>query len=231
MTALRALLRGWRVFVPVIILDAAAQSLLVWSNPTPKFSWQFSGLVLLSLLALLAAAWLTTAAASAAVDDVGGLALQRIRRRPVIVAWLVAIGIVAVAASLLEVWMAPIALILGAFVLPPAAAEEPVLRRAWSPIVRRPLGTVGLLVGVIVLALVTWIVALVLGFFVTGVLGAAITWLWFGLVGSYVLCLLCSLYRRSTNPQGENSRGANSHSAESHRADAHQADSSVVAEN
>lgn len=207
MSALRALARGWRVFVPTIIVDAAVQSLLIVSDPQPTFSWSFCGLVLLSLVVLLAAVWLTGAAASAAVDDVAGQALERAWQRPSILAWTAGIGAVSVGASLLEIWLAPLVLILGVFLLPVAAAgDRAVLPRAWVPIVRAPVRTLLAVVAVIVLALVSWVIALVLGFFVTGVLGAAITWLWLGLVGSYVLCLWCSLYHGSAGlPRAEES--------------------------
>jgi hypothetical protein len=48
------------------------------------------------------------------------------------------------------------------------------------------------------LAVVTWVVALSFGFFITGALGAVLMWLWLGIASTFVLALWCSLYRRAT---------------------------------
>ena len=125
--------------MPVIIVEAGVQALLVLSDPVPEWSAGFLALLLVSLLALLAAVWLTVGAASAAVDGTGGL-LRRAWRRPIIVAWALAVGVVAVAVSLLQLWATPLVLLVGAFVLPAAAADDPgnLFARAYRPVVRTP---------------------------------------------------------------------------------------------
>ena len=195
----RAIARGWPVFVPVILVEAGVQALLVLSDPVPEWSAGFLALLLVSLLALLGAVWLTVGAASAAVDGTGGL-LRRAVRRPIIVVWALAVGVVAVAVSLLQLWATPLVLLLGAFVLPAAAADDPgnLFARAYRPIVRTPVRWVLAVLAAVVLAVVTWVVALSLGFFITGALGAVLTWLWFGVAATFVLALWCSLYRRAT---------------------------------
>ncbi len=194
----RALARGWPVFVPVIVVEAGVQALLVLSDPVPEWSAGFLALVLTSLVALLGAVWLTVGAASAAVDGTG--LLDRAWRRPIIVAWALAVGIVAVAASLLQLWATPFVLLLGSFVLPAAAVDDPgnLFARAYRPVVRTPVRWVLAVLAAVVLAVVTWIVALSFGFFVTGALGAVLTWLWFGVAATFVLALWCALYRRAT---------------------------------
>jgi hypothetical protein len=195
----RAIARGWPVFLPVIAGEAGVQALLVLSDPVPEWSAGFLALLLVSLLALLAAVWLTVGAASAAVDGSGGL-LRRAVRRPIIVAWALAVGVVAVAVSLLQLWAAPLVLLVGAFVLPAAAADDPgnLFARAYRPVVRTPVRLVLAVFGALVLAVVTWVIALNFGFFITGALGAVLTWLWFGLASTFVIALWCSLYRRAT---------------------------------
>jgi hypothetical protein len=195
----RALARGWPVFVPVIIVEAGVQALLVWSDPVPEWSVGFLALLLVSLLALLAAVWLTVGAASAAVDGSGGL-LRTAVARPMIVAWALAVGVVAVAASVLQLWATPLVLLLGSFVLPAAAVDDAgnLFSRAYRPVVRIPVRFVLAVLAALALAVATWVVALVFGFFVTGALGAVLTWLWFGLAATFVLALWCSLYRRAT---------------------------------
>jgi hypothetical protein len=187
------------VFVPVIVVEAAVQALLVWSDPVPEWNVGFVGLLLVSLLALLAAVWLTVGAASAAVDGSGGL-VRRAVTRPAIVAWALAVGVIAVAASLLQLWATPFVLLLGSFVLPAAAVTDDgnLFARAYRPVVRTPLRWLLAVLAAVALAVVTWVVALLFGFFITGALGAALTWLWFGVAATFVLALWCSLYRRAT---------------------------------
>ena len=40
-------------------------------------------------------------------------------------------------------------------------------------------------------------IALVLGFFVTGVIAVVATWLWFGVASTVLLCLWCAAFRRA----------------------------------
>jgi hypothetical protein len=195
----RAIARGWPVFVPVIVVEAGVQTALVLSDPVPQWSTGFLALLLISLLALLAAVWLTVGAASAAVDGTGGL-LRRAVRRPIIVAWALAVGVVAVAVSLLQLWVTPLVLLVGAFVLPAAAADDPgnLFARAYRPVVRTPVRWVLAVLAGVALAIATWVAALSFGFFITGALGAVLTWLWFGVAATFVIALWCSLYRRAT---------------------------------
>ena len=48
----------------------------------------------------------------------------------------------------------------------------------------------------VVLALVAWLVALLLGVFLPGLIGDAATWLWFGLTAMVVLRMWCGPHRR-----------------------------------
>ncbi len=167
----RALAHGWPVFVPVIMVEAGVQALLVLSDPVPEWSAGFLVLLLVSLLALLAAVWLTVGAASAAVDGTGG-GLRRAWRRPV--SWrgrwpsasspppLVAPALATPSCCSSGRSCCP---------RPPSMIGEPV-GRAYRPVVRTPARWALAVLGAVVLAVVTWIVALSFGFFVTGVLGA-----------------------------------------------------------
>ncbi len=199
----RALGRGWPVFVPVIIAQAALQSLLITSDPVPESSWSFVALTVGSLLVVLVAVWLTTCTASAAVDGVPRQGLRRAVRRPGVLVWALAVGVVTVAASMLSLWLTPLVLLLGAFVLPAAAATErsPVVATAYRPVVQAPARTALAVLGALVLAVLSWVVALLLGFFITGVLAAFLTWLWFGAATAFVLCLWCSLHGHGRRPQ------------------------------
>jgi hypothetical protein len=195
--AWRAIGRGWPVFIPIIILEAAAQALLVVANPTPAVSPGFSLLVLGSAAALLVGVWLTIGAAVAAIDDGTRSAIIRdCGRRPVVLLWALAVGVVAVGAGLALLWLTPLVLLVGALVLPSAArSQRPVLSAALRPVTSAPLRVVLYLIATVLLAVLTWVVALLLGLFITGPLAAGITWLWFGLVATFVLCLSSSLDR------------------------------------
>ena len=193
---------GWRIFVPVVVGDAAAQALLVASDPVPELSWGFAGLVAGSLLAVLLAVWLTVCVASAAVDGLPRQGVARARQRPLVLAWAAGFGALAIGAAVLQPLAAPLALILGAFVLAAAAAGDRSPAAGFRPIMRAPVRYALAVLAALVAAAVTWALALVLGLFVTGVLAAAWTWLWFGLISTLALCLWCSLYRRARNPPG-----------------------------
>lgn len=199
----RTFAHGWRVFLPVVLGEAAVQTALLASDPQPEASASFLALLAVSSAALLVAVWLTVAAASAAVDGDPRDALRRARHRPVLLTWALAVGVLAAATSLLVLWLAPIVLLFGAFVLPAVAVDDEggLFARAVRPLVRTPLRAVLCVLAAIGLAAITWVVALVLGFFLTGLPAAALTWLWFGLVATFVICLWCSLYRRA-NPVG-----------------------------
>jgi hypothetical protein len=47
----------------------------------------------------------------------------------------------------------------------------------------------------VLLVVISWLVTLLLGFFIPGPLSALLTWLWFGVALVLLQCLWCSLYR------------------------------------
>jgi hypothetical protein len=187
------------VFAPIVIVEAAVQAALVLPDPTPAWSWSFIGLVAVSAVAVLVAVWLVVVTASAVLDEDGPFGPDRALRRPGVLGWALVVGILAVAAAGLEVWLAPLVMLIGGFVLPPAArGDRRVLVVAWRPFRHRPLRTALHLVAAVLLVAVSWVIALVCGFFVTGSLGAAVMWLWFGLAATYVLCQWSAVYARVT---------------------------------
>ena len=192
---------GWRVFVPVIGINAGIQALLVTSDPVPLASWVFGLLAAASAAGILLSIWLISAAALAAVD--GHPRPSRLLHRPVVLAWAAGLGILAAAVAVLAWWATPLVMISGALVLPPAAdGQRHPLAAAFGTVRRHPGRAAILAVGVLLLAAATWVVELVLGFFVTGVAAAAATWLWLGAVLVLVLCWSCSLYRGPSRSGG-----------------------------
>jgi hypothetical protein len=197
----RATASGWRVFVPAVLVNAAVQAALVASDPVPGASWTFALLVAASAGAVLVTVALVTSAALAAVDGRPRTAVASARQRPGVVAWAAGIGALAIAGGVLAFWIAPLLLLVAVPVLPAAAAgaRNPV-RDGFGGVGRHPVHYLFGGLVLLVLAVVSWVVALVLGLFVTGMIGAALTWVWFGVVLVLVLCWSCSSYRRGTDP-------------------------------
>lgn len=195
----RTLAGGRRMFVPVVVGNAVVQTLSVVSDPVPGLSVGFVAVTAVSTLAVLVAVWLTVCAASAAVDGVPRHALLRARQHMGVLGWALGILLLTAAAVALAVWLGAVVLVLGLFVLPAAATgERPVLVAGYRPVVRSPLRSALAVLAAVVAVVLSWMVALLLGFFVTGAGAAALTWLWFGLVTTVLLCLWCSLYAASS---------------------------------
>lgn len=168
---------GWWV-AGAVVVAAGLQTLLVLPDPVPSLSWGFVLLLVASVVVLLGA--VTVVAAAVAGGD-----RPRFGRVLGVVAVL---AVVAVAASLLHPLVVPVVLAAGAPV-PVVAAAGPA--GAWGAAVRgvarRPLGYVLRFVLGLVLAVLGWVAALVLGLFVTGPLAAAAIWL---VMGAFAALLL-----------------------------------------
>lgn len=181
---------AWRVWVPAVVLNTAVQALLVVPFATPAASVVFVLLALASLAGVVASVALVASAFRSALG--GG------RRWPTWGEWLAVLLLtVAVSASaLVASWLVILALAVAAIMLP--AIFGVPLRTAWGfgLFARAPLR--GILLTLMTLALVAllWFAALMLGFFVTGWVGAALTWLVFGVVGALVLATWFATPRR-----------------------------------
>lgn len=182
--------RAWRVWVPVALLNTAVQALLVVPLTTPATSVVFVLLALGSLAGVVASVALVAAAFRSA--------LGAGRRWPTWGEWLAVLLLtVAVSASaVVASWLVIPALAVAAIMLP--AVFGVPQRTAWGfgLFARAPLR--GILLTLLTLALVAllWFAALMFGFFVTGWVGAALTWLVFGLVGAFILATWFATPRR-----------------------------------
>lgn len=187
---------SWRVAVPVIVGNAAVQASTVLADPVPETGVGFVALVLGSVASLLVAVWFTVGAAQAAVAGRAREGWRTAIRRPLVMVWALGLGIVAVAASLLAVWLLPVVLALGAFLLPPPGdRSRPV---AALVIIRRsPFRALLLVIIALVVAGLSAMVALLFGLFVTGALSAALLWLWLGAVSTVLLGRYAVLARRA----------------------------------
>jgi hypothetical protein len=62
--------------------------------------------------------------------------------------------------------------------------------------ISRPVCAVFALIAALVLVVISWLAAVLLGSFIPGPLSAFLTWLWFGVALVLLQCLWCSLYRQ-----------------------------------
>lgn len=178
----------YRWFAPVIVGSAILQTALLAADPVPEVRWGFAALFVCSLLGVIAMVWLTVQVAS------GGMAHWRAG-----LVWSAGFVLVAAVVGIFAIWATPIVLLLGLIVLPAAAAgmSNPLVV-GFTPLRRSPVRYAALLVGALVAIALTWVVALVLGFFVTGLVAAFVTWIWLGLVLSAAFSGFASAYRNPT---------------------------------
>lgn len=186
------------VLAAVVVVSALVQALTVLGDPVPTSSLGFAGLVAASAVALVIALWIT---ASTALDVADGTALGVLgrawRRRRVLV-WCVVLTGVAVALAIVFPLLPIIVILVALLVLPAVADGQQIPFRAASATVRQSPGRCAIAAVVTILAYVlAWVVALVLGFFVTGVVAAFVTWLWLGANTAALLVLWSRLYRRA----------------------------------
>lgn len=196
--------RAWRVLLPVVIVNALLQGLLLLPGVLPYLSIAFALVALLSFVVLVVSFGLIAAAmlqategpvsVSAAVDTL------RARTWPLL-AW--SLGLVLVATLGFALYVVPgfVVLALMPYLLlavidgkrNPLAVNFRTIGARWG----RWLITV-VLMGVI--CFVMWFLSALDGFFVTGAPGAMIAWLVLGLISAWFICAWALIYR-SVNPR------------------------------
>ncbi|KAA9107607.1 hypothetical protein [Microbacterium rhizomatis] len=171
----------WLVLAATIVVGAVLQAVSAAPGlgrmPTWLFAVAAAGSVVALWLQLVATAW--AAAAVTARAPLG-------RVRGGLWAW----AAVAVAATGVVAVVFPLALPLIAIVmlcvLPGVAAGRSAVS-GFAVFARTTWRAVLAVVVAVIAIVVSWVVALLAGFFLTGTLGAFAMWLWFGLVGSALL--------------------------------------------
>ena len=191
--------RAWRVLLPVVIVNAVVQGILLLSGVLPYLTVVFVLTALLSFVILVASFGLIAAAMLQAVEGPvsAGAAIDTLRARTwPLLAWSLALVIVAIAGFALYVVPGLIVLALTPYLLlavvdgkrNPLAINFRTLGARWG----RWLVTV-VLMGVI--CFVMWFLSALDGFFVTGAPGAMIAWLLLGLVSAWFTCAWALIYR------------------------------------
>lgn len=186
------------VLAAVVVASALIQALTVLGDPVPMSSLGFAGLVLASVAAVVLALWITASTALDVVDGNTRGAVGRALRRPRVLLWCVVLTAVAVAAGVLSPLLPAVVIMVALLILPAAVdgGRNPIVTALQT--VRRSPGRSVMAVVVTILAYVLgWVVALLLGFFVAGVVAAFLTWLWFGANAAALLVYWSRLYRRA----------------------------------
>lgn len=196
--------RAWRVLLPVVIVNAVVQGILLLSGVLPYLTVVFVLTALLSFVILVASFGLIAAAMLQAVEGPvsAGAAIDTLRARTwPLLAWSLGLVIVAIAGFALYVVPGFIVLALTPYLLlavvdgkrNPLAVNFRTIGTRWG----RWLITV-VLMGVI--CFLMWFLSALDGFFVTGSPGAMIAWLLLGLVSAWFTCAWALIYR-SVNPR------------------------------
>lgn len=191
--------RAWRVLLPVVIVNAVVQGILLLSGVLPYLTVVFVLTALLSFVILVASFGLIAAAMLQAVEGPvsAGAAIDTLRARTwPLLAWSLGLVIVAIVGFALYVVPGFIVLALTPYLLlavvdgkrNPLAVNFRTLGARWG----RWLVTV-VLMGVI--CFVMWFLSALDGFFVTGAPGAMIAWLLLGLVSAWFTCAWALIYR------------------------------------
>ncbi|MBQ7803963.1 hypothetical protein [Rhodococcus sp. (in: high G+C Gram-positive bacteria)] len=185
---MKSLTRTLLTYVPVILVGAMFQALLILGDPVATTSWWFSVRVLASALVLILMLWLTMGLATHTNTRFSPRLLLAVTVT-------VLCGIVAgIPNPILPLLVALISLpVLSAVAAGPVKAVAQTI--AFAPI-RTFLG----LAGSAALIIANMAAGLLLGFFVTGVVAAAITWLVFGISATILAVYWASLHRRAHTP-------------------------------
>ena len=195
--------RAWKIVIPVVIVNAALQALLLLPNVLPYLTVAFVIVSLLSLLILVKAYnFVAAAMLQAAVGPVEWRAVYANlwHRYFVLLAWsaglliLVLIGVsLYVVPGLIVIALAPyllLAVVDGK--RNPLAVNFKTIGARWG----RWLVTV-IIMGVLSFGI--WFLSALNGFFITGAPGAFIGWILIGFVASWFTCAWALVYR-SVNP-------------------------------
>lgn len=196
--------RAWRVLLPVVIVNALVQGILLLPGALPYLTVTFVLTALLSFVVLVASFGLIAAAMLQAVQGPvsAGAAFDTLRERtPPLLAWSFGLVLVTILGFALYVVPGFIVLALTPYLLlavidgqrNPITSNFRTIGARWG----RWLITVALM-GVI--CFVMWFLSALDGFFVTGAPGAMIAWTVLGLVAAWFTCSWALVYR-SVNPR------------------------------
>lgn len=172
----------WLVMSATVVVGAGVQAATAAPGLGNESSGAFVVAALASLVAVVVEVALLAWAAHAVVQR------SRLGRLPLgLVVWSLVVVLVLSVVSVLVAPAVLLVLVAALCVLPAAAAGERNALKGFRVFRRTPLRTVLAALAVVLLGVLSWLVALVAGFFLTGALGGAVTWLWFGALSALAL--------------------------------------------
>ncbi len=181
--------RGWKIVLPIIVINAVVQGLLLLPGVLPYATIGFALTAVASFVALAASFTLVSAsmlqAVAGAVSTHSALAALRARIWPIL-GW--SLGLVAVVTMGLAFYVIPGLVAVVDRAPNPLATNFRVLGARWGR----------WLITIVVVALIcglVWLLSALDGFFVTGSGGAIIGWFGIGLVSSWLICAWALVYR------------------------------------
>ena len=191
--------RAWRLLLPVVIVNALVQGILLLSGVLPYLTIVFVFTALLSFVILVASFGLIAAAMLQAVEGPvsAGAAIDTLRDRTwPLLAWSLGLVLVAIAGFAIYVVPGFIVLALTPYLLlavvdgqrNPIAVNFRTIGARWG----RWLITVAIMGAI---CFIMWFLSALDGFFVTGAPGAIIAWLVLGLVSAWFTCAWSLIYR------------------------------------
>jgi len=177
-----SLARAWLVLLAAVVVGALLQGASAIPGLGTAAAGWFAAQVVASVVVLVAeVAVLAWAARAIALRSALG------RLTATLVAWSAIVVVVTAAVAVVLPFAVPLVLVVALCLLVESAAGGRNALRGLRVFRCTPLRAVLSALVVVVAAALSWVVALVAGFFLTGALGGAATWLWFGAVAGLLL--------------------------------------------
>lgn len=195
---------AWRIAIPVVIINALLQALLLIADPTPALTWWIWPLAAVSFAAIVIMLGLVVSALLLAAqrECTWGATASRTRSR-LLPLFLYSAGLVVATIIGFSLWVVPGLLVLAVtpYLLIAVLAGEPNPIMSNLRAIRARIGRwILLLVVTGIVAGALWVGSALVAFFVPGGVGTFLTWLVIGLVGTVLLQMWCRAWTGITHP-------------------------------
>ena len=182
---------SWKVTIPVVVLNALIQPLLLIADPTPALTWAIWPLAVISLLVLVASVILIVAAIS--LQSTGEFTwadlLARLKSR-IIPMLAYTIGWLLLLLLGFSLWIVPGLVVLAMtpyLLIAVVEGSGNPIKSNFQAIRTAIPRWILLLVASAILIGLSWVGSALLAFFFPQLLGGLLTWLIFGLIGAFVV--------------------------------------------
>lgn len=191
--------RAWAILLPVIVLNAGIQALLVIGDPVPGASAWFIIASVLSFIALVAAFTLVAVAMLQAVDGrVSFTAVMHtsVSRSVRMLLWSATLTAAVIIGLVLYVVPGLIVLAVFPYLLVAVAdGDRSPLRANFAAIGRHPARWIVMIIGIGTWCFLLWLFTALNAFFITGPVSAFAAWSVLGLFSSWFTCAWARVWR------------------------------------